>query len=388
MKRKEFTEKIEYIHQIINNETDDDLYSELSTLINDLFVNKNYDFLSELYYSELKDYIDYTLYFPIAYSLAEKRYYEDAENLYRKILEEEKNNPSVLNNLSNLLKNKKKYSEAFLLISKAKELDPSDDIIVNNYNSLSKIMEDIAYKESFFEEARTKLCNENQFVRNKLTIFIRNCKMDKDYENGKLQIPNWKFKVLIQTDETKAESLKRQWLNKGYIIDTSEKADNFVKIYEINPHIEEELKEIEFKSINDNWITGIEKLSIENLDKIGYFEIKKKLYKINQKFRNILLRDFEELSLNYIFQNYKTTIILSGSFIETLLIYYCEKKKFTNIKYSFNNKTVNKKLYETDLNDLLQYFEENKKLIKRNVFLQDENSRFKHMFSNWYIRQQ
>lgn len=369
MNRSDYNSKLKHIKSIIDMEIDGDEYCEIESLIEELFKSKNYDMISELYFSDFKDYISEGSYFEVAYSLSEKNYLDESEKLYLLLLDEDSNNPSVLNNLSNILKAKKKYNEAYLLISKAKELSPNDDIIVNNYNSLSKIMDDITYKNKYFEEALTKLCNENSFVRNKLSCFIKNIKLDKEYENGKLAIPNWKFKVLMQTDDAKSESLKRQWLNKGYIIDTGEKADNFVKIYEINPHIEEELKEIEFKKINELWINGIEKINLENLANIGYFEIKKKLNKINQKYRKILIRDFEELSLNYIFQNYKSIIILSGSFIETLLIYYCEKKKLQSISYSISNRTVTKKLYETDLNDLLQYFEINKTFSKQLVHL-------------------
>jgi hypothetical protein len=56
-------------------------------------------------------------------------------------------------------------------------------------------------------------------------------------------------------------------------------------------------------------------------------------------------------------KNNKTVVILSGSIVETLLIYNCEKKKIKDISYQRHNKTISKKLYESDLGDLLSYYE-------------------------------
>jgi hypothetical protein len=60
--------------------------------------------------------------------------------------------------------------------------------------------------------------------------------------------------------------------------------------------------------------------------------------------------------------NDKAVVILSGSIVEMLLIYFCEKKKVKNISYQRHSKMISKKLYECDLGDLLSYFEENKYL--------------------------
>ena len=69
-----------------------------------------------------------------------------------------------------------------------------------------------------------------------------------------------------------------------------------------------------------------------------------------------------ELYLNYVMNNEKSVVILSGSIVEMLLIYYCEKKKVKKIAYQRHNKTISKKLYESDLGDLISYVEQNKML--------------------------
>jgi hypothetical protein len=67
--------------------------------------------------------------------------------------------------------------------------------------------------------------------------------------------------------------------------------------------------------------------------------------------------------------NDKSTVILSGSIVESALIYYCEKKKITNISYQRQNKTINKKLYDCDLGDILSYFEQNRLLGNAIVYM-------------------
>lgn len=83
---------------------------------------------------------------------------------------------------------------------------------------------------------------------------------------------------------------------------------------------------------------------------------------MKKSIRNILLRDLDEMILNYIMRNDKSVIILSGSIVEILLIYLCEKKRIKIISYQRHSKTIEKKLYDCDLGDLLTYFEQNKAL--------------------------
>jgi hypothetical protein len=59
-------------------------------------------------------------------------------------------------------------------------------------------------------------------------------------------------------------------------------------------------------------------------------------------------------------KNNKAVVILSGSIVETLLIYYCEKKQIKDISYQRHSKAISKKLYESDLGDILSYFEQNR----------------------------
>lgn len=80
-----------------------------------------------------------------------------------------------------------------------------------------------------------------------------------------------------------------------------------------------------------------------------------------------MLRDYDEIVINYILKNSKTVVILAGSIIETLLIYYCEKKKINEIEISRGKKILVKKIYETQLNELLIFANE-MKLFPKHVY--------------------
>ncbi len=371
MTKKEINERIKLIKNHLKAENEFDASEEFNSLAYDLHQAKKYQELTTEFnkisklVGQLCDF--YT--FELAYAFDHCDDENSSEKVYEYLSNEEPNNTAVLNNLSNIKKRKRKFKDAFELISRAYELDSEDEIISNNYDALNQIISEEKEREIRFKHSLTHLERENKFVTDKLQSFIQAAKKDENYENGILPIAKWKFKVFMKTDEQKAESLREQWLDKDYIIDTGQRGKYYEIVYEINPLIEKSLSEIKFKTINPNWIKGIEKLNVEFLDEINYYRNLKKINKVNKKFKEILKRDFDELTLNHLVQNNKTTIILAGSLIETLLIYHLEKKKITKIEYELNNKKLSKNLYDAALNDLLLFLEQNKMLQKQFVHL-------------------
>ncbi|WP_435525670.1 hypothetical protein [Chryseobacterium indoltheticum] len=75
------------------------------------------------------------------------------------------------------------------------------------------------------------------------------------------------------------------------------------------------------------WIDGFSKLNILRLEEIEYFILKEKISKFNKKYKELINRDFDELVLNYLIGNIKSTVVLSGSFVELILTFYLERKK-------------------------------------------------------------
>jgi len=358
MNSKEIKEKIKLLKKLYDEEKFDEAHAESESFILELFKKKKYKDIVEAD----KKLESVPIIFEVAYSYCEMGDENKAEEIYETILSfpGEENNPAILNNLSNIKKAKGKIKEAFDLIQKAKKKDPEDEIIDRNYQNLLGIIKEQEAIEQNYKNAIGLIQKENDFVIGKLKNFFTNIKKEQGLKNNQIAIPNWKFKVLMGTDDQKAESLKKQWIDKGYICKTNQRIDNFVPVYEINFHIEKAIEKAQNTKINKKWIDGFENIDILKLEKIGYFEILPRIRKINKKFKFLLERDFNELTFNYLVGNEKSVIVIAGSLIEAVLIYHCEKKKVKKINYQIQNKAIQKDLYDCDLGDLLNYFEQGK----------------------------
>ncbi|MBC7862759.1 MAG: tetratricopeptide repeat protein, partial [Bacteroidia bacterium] len=303
------------------------------------------------------------IWFKVAYSLNEFKEFKEAKNAYEIQIKLNGESSAVLNNLANIYKSLDDLSKAIELYKRASEIDPDDEIPKNNLSKTLKQFEFIENEkhkkkviEIHFKEAIRSLKQENDFVLDKLTKFILNIKKDENFKDWSAPIPKYKFPILMGTDKQKAENLKTQWLNKNYIQESDNRYDHNVIIYLINPYIETEITKINNFKLPDNWIKGFNNISTGRLEEIGYFELITRIQKVNKKFKPLLERDFNELVFNYLVQNEKATIVLSGSLVELALTYQCEKKKIMQISYQDskgNHKT--KKLYDCVLNDLIPY---------------------------------
>jgi hypothetical protein len=329
-------------------------------LIEELFQEKEYTKVVDVFQSNLITPKEHIFVFEVAYSLVEKGYKNDAEKIYEYLLKTDLEDSSVLNNLSNLKKEKGLIEQAFDLIQRAYEIAPKDEIISRNHNNLLSIVQEKEEIERKHLAAVKLLERENDFVIGKLKAFIANTKADPECNKWRMPIPRWKFRVLMQTDEQKSLSLLDQWIEKGYLRKTGDRGNYGELVYEINPYLEKGLKGLKKSKVPSKWINGIESLNIEKLEELNFFHILSCIERVKKKYRKLLLRDIEELFLNYLMKNEKAITVLSGSLVEVLLIYYCEKKKINNIVYQRHSKTISRKLYEADLGDLLSFFEQQK----------------------------
>lgn len=371
MTKKELTEISRMIINYIINNSEIEAYFEFKDCAKKLFDEKKHLEIISLYEKIIKIASNKTLFyiFEVAYSYVSNKDEKNAEKIYEHLLIEDPQNTALLNNLSNIKKNNRKYKEAYDLISKAYQLNNDDEIISRNYDNLYEIITEQKEREQKFKHSLIFLPRENEFVLNKLKTFISNLKKENEFINGIIPIARWKFKVLIVTDEQKAESLREQWLEKNYITLTGDRGEHFEYVYELNPYIEKEIDNLKTKTIKSEWIKGFEALNLNTLEEINYFRNLKKINKVSREFKILLKRDYDELTFNFIVKNNKSTIILSGSLIETLLIYHLKKKKITKINYQVNGKEINRDLFEATLNDLLQFVEQNKELEKQFLHL-------------------
>jgi tetratricopeptide (TPR) repeat protein len=334
----------------------------LDNLIHELHNDKNYVFIADLYRKDFLGFRENIISFEVAYALNEQGFKADAEAVYGAIVSKAPENSAALNNLSNIKKERGLIEEAFDLIQRAYEIEPTDEIVSRNYNNLLSIVREREQIMQSYQHSLSYLPKENEFVLQKLQTFFVSAKNDRDFKDNRMPIPKWKLKVMMSTDEQKALSLLDQWLKKGYVCKTGDRGSYGEYIYELNPLLLKELTKVKPKKINPQWLRGIELLNIETLESLLYFNIIQSIEKAKKSIRTILRRDIDELFLNYVMKNNKAVVILSGSIVETLLIYYCEKKQIKDISYQRHNKTISKKLYESDLGDLLTYYENTKLL--------------------------
>ena len=358
MKKAEFEDNKKFIKRLIA-EGDQYAFGVATSIIEGLFKEKEYQKICEIYEAPFLVPKEQFWSFEVAYSLANNNEQNQAEKIYRFLLSKNPDTPAVLNNLGVILQRKDLIEEAYELFQKAHKLVPDDELYSNNCKSLAPIIEEKQASEIIYKNAIDYLKNENGFVIEKLKNFSQGFRLDKDTKKGRLAIPRWKLRVLMKTGEQIAQSLLDQWLDKGYLRKTDKRGEHLETVYEINPYLEEQLNNLKILKMPNKWIEGIGEINVETLEEYGYFDAIERISKIKAKYRKVVLRDFNELILNLLMKNEKSVVILAGSLVEILLLYYCEKKKITEIKYQKQSKTVRRKLYDTDLGDILNYFEQN-----------------------------
>jgi len=366
-KAMKLAEKVQNNVKVLNDLSD----YHYESIINHLFENNKHELICNFTEVLGFDKPNSNILFKLSYSYREIGNMSKAKSGYQNYLNEFGESNAVLNNLGNIFKSEGNTEKATELYSKAIEVEPDDKIAKDNLKNIEnqKILDEEKEKEANkrineYKASLTTLKTENKYVLEKLNNFVVNLKAEDEIENNQVAIPNYKFAVLMQTSREKAESLKDRFLEKKYIYKTNKRNDYRVVVYEINPLIEEVIKghlEELNQVVEDSWIKGFEDITTEKLKRIKYFTSLKKIERINKKFSKYISRDFKELVFNYLIGNQKATIVLSGSMVEFLIIYYCEKKRIRTITYTNQRSmnVVNRNLYDSTLFELITYADEN-----------------------------
>ncbi|MCP1252519.1 hypothetical protein NK212_11715 [Elizabethkingia sp. S0634] len=345
----------------------------LSSIIDILFKNKKYsqiiDLKNTFEHSKLEKA---DIWFEIAYSYNEIGKIKESEKVYEYILSRNKKTGAILNNLANIYGDKKDINyvgKAIKMYEEAIKIDGSEELYERNLKNTKDTFEELLkeknendYIENSFKKSLLLIKNEDYFSLESLGSFINNIKKEENFKDGEVPIQNEYFPSLVKSNITNALKLKDIWISKNYILQT-DKYDNYnIPIYKINPYIEEEIIKykqlILEKDIPIKWIDGFSKLNMLRLDEIEYFILKEKISKFNKKYKNLINRDFDELVLNYLMGNIKSTVVLSGSFVELVLTFYLERKKVRNISYLQNGRSISKNIYDSNLYDLISYIEQ------------------------------
>lgn len=345
----------------------------LDSFVDELHKQKKYKLIISLYEKFSKQQIDKAdIWFEVGYAFNELGNLEKAKYAYNKNIDVKGETSATLNNLANIYKKENKLDKAIDMYQKALSLESDDDLVKNNLknalNQQNEITKEAQKKNAInklFLNAVELLKSENFFTLESLYNFLLNCKKEDDFDNWNLPIQDEMFPVLMNTNAKKAFELKDNWISKNYIIQREETDEYDIPYFHINPHIDEEVNRLRdiVAEINlpQEWLTGLSNISIFQLNELNYSETSKKINNVNKKYRPLIIRDYNELIFNYLVGNKKSTIVLSGSFVELILTYYCERKKVKKIEYTNSSgKTIKKDLYACVLFDLISFIEEKK----------------------------
>ncbi|KAB7884375.1 tetratricopeptide repeat protein [Poseidonibacter ostreae] len=347
--------------------------SSLEFIIQELHNQKEYELIIELYENFSTEEVDkLDIWFEVAYAFNKLEKVDKAKYAYHKNLRIKGESSALLNNLANLYEKEDKFDEAIDMYQKALSLESDDTLIKTNLeNTLDKQKKMInqTHKKDalnkIFLNAVELLKSENFFTLESLYIFLLNCRKEDDFDNWNLPIQNEMFPILMSTNEKKAMELKNNWISKNYIIKVEETDEYDIPYFQINPYIDREVTILRdmVSEINlpQEWLTGLNNISIFQLNELNYTETSKRIIKINKKYRPLISRDYNELIFNYLVGNKKSTIILSGSFVELILTYYCERKKIKKVEYkNTSGKIIKKNLYDCVLFDLISFIDDKK----------------------------
>ena len=126
MKIKDFNNRKKEIKAYIESGDLEDAIEASTDLIEELFEDKEFSKIVDIFHSKLiRPKLLFT--FEVAYSLVESGFKNEAEEVYEYLLAQEPRNSSVLNNLSNIRKEKGMIEPAFELIQRAYEIEPNDE---------------------------------------------------------------------------------------------------------------------------------------------------------------------------------------------------------------------------------------------------------------------
>lgn len=256
-------------------------------------------------------------------------------------------------------------------------------------NNLGTIYEELGYiskASELFNKAFEKDVYEEIYRNNTDRIaekILLQSKAIADLENQDLEYLDILLKFYLQRDRFNSISLKQidiskfenldnyllkkyfnEFVKKNYLMKYNEKIIVNMTIYEYLLGLEKNIqKNKEYKIISD-------KISFESLNNIGYNNtLMKQLNKLkNKELINILKRDIKECAISYVSGQYKSTIVLGGSIIESLLT--CILKNNNINSYSFPTENGKSKAISLDrmgLEQLLQVCNE-ERLIDNTIY--------------------
>lgn len=287
--------------------------------------------------------------FELAYAYKSLKMDKEAREMYEEFISKNPDSAAAINNLGVIYENDGNVERALELYEKAEGIS-HDKIYTDNIKRCNEHIEERKKEEEKEYEALEIFEKENIWVINELKLFY-----SASDENNNVICSYSKLPILLKCGEAKAQELLNKFLQNNYIFKNKNHNYNTASsVYRINTVIYERIKEIDKENeIVSNFTDNLNNFTIENLKKLDYVEIYQKLSEIkDEKIKNIFIRDYNELIYNYLSNQSKTVVLMSGTIIELLLLYILELNNIT--KYAVGTKSKSKKIEEMDITEMLE----------------------------------
>lgn len=341
----------------------DDKYFEniMQPIISWLFKNKRYlDIVELVELYKFENLVDYSG-FKIAFSYSEVKNDKKAKKYYEFLHSSESQNSSAIcNNLAIIYESESDFDKAVDLYEEAHNLSANDKA------PYLKRKESCQNRKKEYEElmadkrnAVVQLENENIWSLNILKGFLEN----RD-ENGFIKCSYKLLPKFMSLNATKANEMNSSYLEKKYYMKVPSEIhhlDTGSTVYKVNELVVQRVIKIfaDESRIND-LLNKTRSFTINAFDDYDYDEtLFNKLNSIkNDKIRDMLLRDIEENFIALLSESYKTSLVLSGSIIEAILLYALLEKGIDRYDLPDGNRLKKTKVDNMTLNDLLYVSEQ------------------------------
>lgn len=287
--------------------------------------------------------------FELAFALKEQGKDSKAKELYEEYLEMYPNSEAVLNNLGVIYENEGNFEKALEYYEKSESLSPSK-VSENNILRSKELIEQRKKEKEQEEKSLEYFQLENVWIINRIKLFY-----EEADDVGNIICPYKKLPLVLKCNEDKANDVLKQFIDKGYVFrNKNHNYDTNASVYKKNFSIEKRINEMEKENkLISSFTDNLNGFTIDNLLSIEYLKILSKLNSIKKKkIKDIFIRDYNELVFNYLSNQQKTTILMSGTIIELLLLYILDKQKI--IKYKVGTKQKEKKVTEMDITEMLE----------------------------------
>ena len=322
----------------------------IEAIIEELFKRKKYDVIVRITESiDFKKLDCLKFGFELAYSYKELKKDKESKKIYEEYMDKYPNSDATINNLGVIYEKEGNLKKALELYEKAEKIC-HDKIYTNNIKRCNSLIEEMKREEDKFSEALALFEKENIWVINELKLFYLDCD-----ENNNVICSYKRLPSLLKCSDAKAQELLNMFLDKNYIFKNKNHNYNTnSNVYRINTAIYERIKQLEKENILvSNFTDNLNNFTIENLKNLDYMETQQKLSEIkNQRIKDIFIRDYNELVYNYLSNQSKTVVLMSGTIIELLLIYILQLNSIS--KYNVGSKGKNKKIEEMDISEMLE----------------------------------